>query len=345
VGLLTYVCHGRVLKRIKFPESGNFRVKLAYRTSCNVTRIGDTVIVNRAGDVIPQVKKVLKNLRTGKEKEFKMPGACPVDGSKIVKDGVIYRCANPRCGARHRESLYHFVSRRAFDIRGLGAKIIDRFLDEELIGDSADIFTLKEDDIAVLEGFGEKSAQNIIYEIRSHKVVSLPRFLYSLGILHVGEETAALLARSVMENVKRDKEIIKIRDIIQHMSHVSLDNLQAIHDVGPKVAESIYSWFRVPRNVALLKKLDRVGVRTRVEREKRKGKNLSGKTFVLTGTLETMSRDEAKEKIRVFGGAVSENVSKKTDYVVVGDAPGSKYDKARKFGVRIVREKEFLKMI
>ena len=147
-------------------------------------KIGDTVIVSRAGDVIPQISKVLKELRTGKEKEFKMPAVCPVDGSEVVKEGVIYRCGNKNCGARQREFLYHFVSRAAFNIEGLGPKIIDRFLDEGLIGDAADIFTLKEGDIAALERFGAKSAENIVKEVASKKKISLSRFIYSLGIFY-----------------------------------------------------------------------------------------------------------------------------------------------------------------
>ena len=167
-------------------------------------KIGDTVIVTRAGDVIPQVTKVLKELRNGGEKEFKMPALCPIDGSKVVRDampdgrqGVAYRCSSKTCGARHRESLYHFVSRSAFDIRGLGPKIIDRFLDEGLISDAADIFEIKEGDMATLEQFGEKSAENIIREIESRKKVGLNRFIFSLGILHIGEETANALARTI----------------------------------------------------------------------------------------------------------------------------------------------------
>jgi DNA ligase (NAD+) len=308
-------------------------------------KIGDTVIVSRAGDVIPQVTEVLKSLRTGKEKEFKMPARCPVDSSKVIRDGVIYRCSNKNCGARHRESLYHFVSRGAFNIEGLGPKIIDRFLDEGLIVDAADIFTLEEGDIAALERFGEKSAENIAEEIESRKIVSLPRFIFSLGILHVGEETSALLARHVMENVKRDKGEIKIKNIMAHMSRVSLDNLQTIPDVGPKVAKSIYDWFREARNARLVEKLDAAGVQIETPALKPKSQKLKAKVFVLTGGLESLEREDAKEKIRELGGDVSESVSKKTDYVVAGSEPGSKYEKAKRLGIQVIDEDEFLRMI
>ncbi len=302
-------------------------------------KVGDTVIISRAGDVIPQVTKVLKDLRTGREKEFKMPIHCPVDGSPIVKEGAIHRCSNSRCGARHRESLYHFVSRSAFDIRGLGPKIIDRFMDEGLISDAADIFTLKEGDIAVLERFGEKSAKNIVAEVKEKSRLTLPRFLYSLGILHVGEETAQLLSQQITNS---KLQITKPTDVLKVFQKLSLENLQAIRDIGPVVAKSIYEWFREPQNIKLLEKLDKVGIRiTSYQLPVTKAK-LSGLNFVLTGSLASMTRDEAKEKIRSLGGNVSENVSKKTDYVVVGSEPGSKYEKAKKLGVKIIDEKEFL---
>ena len=315
-------------------------------------KIGDTVIVSRAGDVIPQVTKVLTNLRTGKEQEFHMPKECPVDGSKVVRDPemVAYRCSNKNCGARHKESLYHFVSRGAFNIEGLGPKIIDRFLDEGLVTDAADIFTLKKGDIAVLERFGEKSAENIVKEVREKSTISLPRFIYALGILHVGEETAHALTEKLVGNT-----ILSPKDVLKTFQKMTMEELQNIPDVGPKVAESIHSWFREKRNVALLEKLDKAGIHiekqeARSKRQSREpaaeGKQvLAGQTFVLTGTLESMSRDEAKEKIRAHGGDVSESVSKKTSYVVVGAEPGSKADKAKKLEVKIVNEKEFLALL
>jgi DNA ligase (NAD+) len=306
-------------------------------------KIGDTIIVSRAGDVIPQVKKVLKELRAGKEKEFKMPVVCPVDGSKIVKEGAIYRCSNLRCGARQREFLHHFVSKGAFDIEGLGPKIIDRFLDEGLISDAAEIFTLKEGDIAALPRFGEKSAQNIVKEIQLKKKISLNRFIFALGILHVGEETSRLLAQKIATSEKR--QVKKPIDVLDCISHLTINNLQEIPDVGPAVAQSIYDYFQDKRHQELIKKLDKVGVTLISDMRQVISDKLRGKIFVLTGTLESMSRDEAKEKIRSFDGEVSESVSKKTTYVVAGSEPGSKLEKAKRLGVKVIDEKDFLKLL
>ncbi|MEK7593188.1 MAG: NAD-dependent DNA ligase LigA, partial [Patescibacteria group bacterium] len=300
-------------------------------------KIGDTAVVSRAGDVIPQITSVLKDLRTGKEKEFKIPRQCPIDSAKIVQEGVFYRCSNPKCGARNRESLKHFVSRNAFDIRGLGGKILDRFLDEGLILDAADIFELKEGDISILPGFGEKSAQNIVSEIASRKTIILSRFIYSLGILHVGEETAIVLAREFP--VPSIKEFIKI------YRGISKDEFQKIRDIGPKVAQSIYDWFHNERNIKFLEKFERVGVQIQSIKYQVSSIKLKGKTFVLTGSLELMSRDKAKEKIRELGGDVSESVSKKTDYVITGNEPGSKYERAKELGVKILAENDFLKLL
>ena len=304
-------------------------------------KIGDTVIVSRAGDVIPQISKVIKEMRTGKEKEFKMPKKCPVDGAPVIKDGAIYRCSNPNCGARHREFLKHFVSQKAFNIEGLGPKIIDRFLDEGLISDAADIFELKEGDIAVLERFGEKSAQNIVREIQAKKIIELHRFIYSLGILHVGEETALLLA----DKFQISNSKIQIKDFIKQAQKWTIEELQQIPDIGPKVSQSIYDWFHNKRNIEFLNKLEKVGVQITNYKLQITNYKLKGKVFVLTGTLSSMSREQAKEKIRELGGEVSETVSKKTDYVVVGENPGSKYEKAKKLNIKILNEKEFLKLI
>jgi len=299
-------------------------------------KIGDTVIVTRAGDVIPKITKVLKEFRIGKEKEFHMPKACPIDASPVMRDGVAYKCSNKRCGARNREGIYHFVSRGAFNIEGLGPKIIDRLLDEGLISDAADIFTLKEGDIEVLPRFGEKSAENLIEEVELKKKIMLPRFLYSLGILHVGEETAITLSQEF-------HHVVTISKIIQHFRNLSLDDLSQFKDIGPKIGESIHDWFRDKRNEDFLHRLERNGVE--LEAPARKNGKLAGKTFVLTGTLETLERNEAKEKIRALDGEVSESVSKKTDYVVVGVEPGSKFEKAKKLDVKIIEEKEFIELL
>lgn len=307
-------------------------------------KIGDTVVISRAGDVIPQITEVLKDMRIGKEKAFVMPKECPVDGSPVVRDGVAYRCSNKKCGARNSENIRHFVSRSAFDIRGLGPKIIDRFIDEGLISDVADIFTLTEGDIETLERFGEKSAENLIREINEHKKVSLPRFLYSLGIIHVGEETSRALAS---ELVTRNSQLAThgaIADLIRTVVSLSVEQLQEIPDIGPAVAGSIHEWFSDKHNIELLRRLESLGI-TLTTAQKVAGTKLAGKTFVLTGSLETLSRDEAKEKIRALGGETTESVSKKTSYVVVGIDPGSKYEKAKQLGVTVLTEEEFVKLI
>lgn len=300
-------------------------------------RIGDTVIVSRAGDVIPQVNKVLTDLRTGREKEFHAPKTCPIDGSKVIQEGVFCRCSNPKCGARNREGIRHFVSRTGFNIEGLGPKIIDRFLDEGLISDAADIFDLESGDIAILERFGEKSAENIVNEIQSKRNIPLARFIYSLGILQVGEETAVTLAKYF--------PVSEIKELIKKYKSLLLENLQEIPDVGPKVAQSIYDWFRSERNIRFLEKLEKTGVRIISDKRQGISNKLKGKTFVFTGELESMSREAAKEKVRELGGDISESVSKKTDYVVAGAEPGSKYDKAKQLGVKIIDEKEFLAIL
>jgi len=296
-------------------------------------KIGDTVIVGRAGDVIPDVKKVIKELRTGKEKEFHMPKKCPVCGEPIrqAQDQVAYKCVNKNCPAIRREAIYHFVSKKAFDIDGVGPKIIDQLMDAALIHDAADLFIIKKEDLLNLERFAERSAENTINAIKGKKEVSLNKFIYSLGIDHVGEETAFTLAKKFkkLDNIKK----------------ASLEELKSVSDIGPIVAESIYNWFQRKYNQALIKKFRAAGVRVLEEKTFAKSEKLAGKTFVLTGTLESLGRDEAKEMIRELGGDVSGSVSKSTDYVVAGSEPGSKLDKATKLGLKIISEKEFLKIL
>lgn len=296
-------------------------------------KIGDTVVVGRAGDVIPDIIKVLPELRTGKEKEFKMPKICPACQTKLVKPEAekVWRCPNPECLAKLREYFYHFVSKSAFNIVGLGPKIIDRFLDEGLISDPADLFKLKEGDILPLERFAEKSSENLISAIQSKKKITLPRFIYALGIRNVGEQTSIDLAEHFGS--------------LERLKAASLDQLEGVSDVGPVVAESIYKWFHEKRNIVFLEKLKNSGIQIESLFLKAKSYKLKAKTFVLTGSLETMSREEAKQKIRELGGSISESVSKKTDYLVVGSDPGSKLEKARKLGVNIIDEKTFLSMV
>lgn len=295
-------------------------------------KIGDTVIIQKAGDVIPDVIQVIKDLRTGKEKIFKMPEKCPMCDASIAreKDSPLVKCPNPRCESRHRRSLYYFVSKSALDIDGLGPKIIDALLDNGLIQDAADIFDLKEGDIASLERFGEKSADNIIKAIDAKKEISLDRFIIALGILHAGERTAQVLADKFGS--------------LENLEKASLDELRSIKDVGEVVAKSIYEWFKDKHNKEFLKKL-LARIKIRKFGRKKIGIKLKGLKFVLTGSLGSMSRDEAKEKIRLLGGEAVESVSSKTDYVVAGADSGSKYDKAKKLGVKILNEQKFLDML
>jgi len=308
-------------------------------------KIKDTVIISRAGDVIPKIEKVLTNLRTGKEKEFKMPNYCPVCKTKVVEDegGIIVRCPNKNCPARSVEHFYHFVSKGAFEIKGVGPKIIDRFLDEGLISDISDIFDLKEGDIAPLERYGEKSASNIVKSIENSKNITLNRFIYALGIGHIGEENAVLLAKYFQE--KNQNKKITISDLIRIGKRLKEEELEKVKTIGPKIAKSIIDWFKDEKNLKFLKKLEEKGISLiPVVSSKGRGK-LEGLTFVLTGTLLSMTREEAKRRIREEGGEVSETVSKKTDFVVSGENPGSKYEKAKKLNVKIIKEQEFLKML
>lgn len=303
-------------------------------------KIGDTVVVSRAGDVIPKIIKTLLELRTGKEKEFKMPSVCPHCSSPTATDenGIIHRCPNKNCFAQQKEALYHFVSKTGFDIEGLGPKIIDKLINYNLITDTNDIFTLKTDDLKILEGLGKKSAQNLISAISLKKLIELPRFLFALGIPQIGEQTAIDLTRQIFSAVKKPNDILKIAD------KISLEDLKKIEDIGPKTAQNIFDWFKMTKNRELIEKLNSVGI-TFKKNNQSKNLSLSGKVFVLTGSLETISREGAKQKIRSLGGNISSSVSTKTDFVVAGSSPGEKYDRAKKLGVRILREEEFLKIL
>jgi DNA ligase (NAD+) len=300
-------------------------------------RVGDTVVVRKAGDVIPEVVEVLVAMRSGKEKPFAMPKRCPVCNFPVETrttglgktQSTAYYCSNPECPAKNIRALEHFVT--AYDMIAVGPKILERFKQDGLISDAADLFTLSYDDITGLERFGEKSAEIIVNSIHSHKQITFSKFLYGLGILHVGEQTS--------------------EDIAEHFG--TLDalmraNAEAIADVpniGETIAASILEYFKIPANKMLVKKLLRNGVVILPPTRSVKGGTLSGKTFVLTGTLRGMSRVEAKQKIKALGGSATESVSKNTSYVVAGDAAGSKLAKAEKLGVPVLDEAQFLKIL
>ncbi|GMX58983.1 MAG: NAD-dependent DNA ligase LigA [Candidatus Microsyncoccus archaeolyticus] len=294
-------------------------------------KIGDTVIVGRAGDVIPEVVRVFPELRTGKERYFEMPKYCPSCDTKLIKPGkdVIWRCPNPKCFARKLKYFNHFVSRSAFNMEGLGPKIIERLLDEGLVSDPADLFDLKKGDLFDLERFGEKSAENIIESIQKRKTITYSRYIYSLGIRNVGIKTANDLSKQFKS--------------IKEFQKASIEDLEKILEIGPIVAKSIFEWFKDKDNIEFIEKLESKGVV--YEKTKQAKGKLKGLSFVITGTLNSFSREVAKEKIEELGGEIFGSISKNLDYLIVGENPGLKYDKAKKLGIKIIKEKDFLKML
>jgi DNA ligase (NAD+) len=295
-------------------------------------KIGDTVIVRRAGDVIPDVVKVLPKLRTGKEKEFHMPHRCPMCGGPVVRlEGeVAYKCANKNCYAVNRRNLMHFVSKPAMNIEGMGEKIVDQLMKEGLVSDASDLYQLEEGDLEPLARFAEKSAKNLVEAIRQSRQVPLAKFLNALGILHVGEETALDLANHFGS--------------IGKLKRASLDELNSISNIGGVVAKSIFDWFAAQRNKKLLGRLLKF-IRITNPKITRKKQTLSGMTIVLTGELATLTRDQAKEAVRARGGDIASSVSKNTSLVVAGANPGSKFDNAKELGIKIIDEKDFFKLI
>jgi len=294
-------------------------------------QIGDTVLIERAGEVIPHVLKVVKE---GKNRRpFVMPKECPVCGTKIHKaEGeVAYRCVNAACPAKLKESLLHFAGRHAMNIDGLGAKIVDQLVDKGLVKDFADLYSLKLEQLAGLERMAEKSAQNLLDEIEASKSNSLARLIYALGIPFVGERTAQLLAEHFGS--------------LDKLASATVEELSEVPEVGPKVAASIVEFFSEPANRKLVEKLRKAGLRFTEERKAPRDSRLAGKTFVFTGALAHRSREDAEELVASHGGKVSSSVSKKTDYVVVGSEPGSKYDKAKSLGVTILDEAQFEKLL
>jgi DNA ligase (NAD+) len=298
-------------------------------------RIGDTVILQKAGDVIPDIVEVLKELRTGKEKVFIFPkkiDACGGDGLiERIPGQAAWRCLNKNSFAQQKRKFYHFVSKKAFNMDGCGPRIVDVLLDNNLITNFDDIFTLKRGDLLLLPRFAEKSVDNLLSSIENSRKVTLNRFIVSLSIPQVGEETAIDLANNF-----KNLENIRKADVAE---------LERINGVGEIVGRSVYEWFSDKENKKLVDRLlKQVKIET-VKNETEKAGKLSGKSFVVTGSLFSMSRDEAKDKIRALGGDISESVSSKTSYLVVGENPGSKFDKAKKLGVEILDESKFINLI
>jgi len=292
---------------------------------------GDTVLVERAGEVIPHVLQVVKHGK--EEKRFRMPDKCPECGTKIHKDeeGVAYRCVNVSCPARRRESLLHFASRHAMNIDGLGDKLVDQLVEKGLVKDFADLYKLDVDELADLERMAEKSAQNLVDEIAASKKNSLARLIYALGIRFVGERTAQLLAAHFGSMDK--------------LADASEEDLTGVTEVGPKVAEGILEFFSESANRKLIDRLRAAGVNMKEERAAPKSAKFAGMTFVFTGTLAKRSREDAEALVAAHGGKAGSSVSKKTNYVVVGADPGSKFDKAKSLGVPILDEGQFEKLL
>jgi DNA ligase (NAD+) len=292
-------------------------------------RAGDWVLVQRAGDVIPEVLKVITSKRTGQEKPFKMPATCPVCGTGLVRPPgeAVTRCPNPDCSAQLKRSIRHFASKGAMDIDGLGEKIVEQLVENSLIQDVADLYHLQVADLVPLERFAEKSSQNIVAAISRSKSPSLGRFIYALGIRYVGEATANLLAQHFQT--------------LEAVLAASPEELLQVEGVGPQVAGSIREFCQNPKNLALLHKLLDAGVQPQSPEEPTQAARLAGKTFVFTGSLQHFSREEAKALVTAQGGKVASTVSGKTDYVVVGQDPGSKLAKARELGLSLLNEPEF----
>jgi DNA ligase (NAD+) len=307
-------------------------------------RIGDTVILQKAGDIIPEIVMVLRDLRTGKEKKVSAPSECPLCGSKTEKkkmgekdelSAALY-CSNGSCYAVELQNIIHGVSKKGFNIVGLGEKVVEQLMAEELISDLSDVFTLIEGDLLPLERFAPKSTKKLLEAIEKSKSILAKKFLFALGIRYVGEETAELLLEALPNQT--DQRPSKWG---QQMSRIALAELEDINGVGKTVAKSLKNWLDTESNQLLLEKLEQAGVELVFEKKKSLGGSLLGKTFVLTGELASFTRDGAKDMIKKHGGTVTNSVTKKTDYLLLGDKPGSKYQDARKLGTEILNEDQF----
>jgi DNA ligase (NAD+) len=296
-------------------------------------RIGDMVIVQRAGEVIPEIVGPVASLRTGEEKIFYMPAQCPVCGAEVIKpEGeAMHRCPNAACPAQALERIKHFVSRGAMDIEGIGEKLSTALFNAGLVKDVADLYYLTREQLLRLERMGEKSVANILNSIERSKDRALPRVIFALGILHVGWETAELLADHFPS--------------IDRLARASREELLSIPSIGAKIADSILAFFAQKENQRIIEKLRKAGVRLEAEAAKPKELPLAGLEFVLTGRLETFPRQEAEARIKALGGSVGSSVTKKTSYLIVGADPRSKLDKARALGTKLLTEEEFLRMV
>ena len=298
-------------------------------------RIGDSVIVRRAGDVVPEVVRVIKEKRPSTAKVFKMPQYCPICNSQVIRiDGeAAQRCTGQlKCEAQAKQAISHYVSRKAMNIEGLGAKIIDHFFEKGMIKNISDIYQLDYEEIQKMEGFGEKSAENLKDAIELSKNTTLAKFIYALGIRNVGEATS--------------KDIVKKLGTLDNVMKASIDDFLEINDVGPVVAQSLHQFFQEDENKVIINNIIEFGVKWDDQAQNvTNDQKLNQQTFVVTGTLENFSRDEIKELIENNGGKVSGSVSKKTSYVIIGDNPGSKADKAAELGVKIINEEQLMELL
>jgi DNA ligase (NAD+) len=298
-------------------------------------RIGDYVLVERGGDVIPKVVKVIESKRTGKEKKFRMPAKCPVCGGHVsrLEGEAVSRCIAADCPAQLIGRLLHFASRRAMRIEGLGVALAEQLLEKKMVTDVADLYRLTIDDLAALERMAKKSASNVLAQIEASKSRGLSNLIYGLGIRHVGERTAGILAKQFGS--------------LERLGAATVEQLDDVHEIGLTMAQSIHDWFADPGNKELCRRLKEAGVRTEIDAQETgaSDQRFAGKVFVLTGTLPGMTRDEAREAIEARGGRVTGSVSKKTDFVVAGAEPGSKLDKANELRVKVIDEAEFKKML
>ncbi len=331
-GILTPVAH---LKPVRV---GGVEVKRASLHNYDEVvrkdiRIGDHVIVQRAGDVIPEVVKPLTDKRTGKETKFSMPRKCPVCDTPVsrIEDEAYHRCTNLRCSAQVLERIIHFASKGGVDVDGLGPKLIEQFLQKEMIGDFSDLYYLKKDDVVGLERMAEKSADNLMAALEQSKSADLPHLVYALGINNVGEYVAGVLAAQFGS--------------LDKIASVGQEELSQIEGIGPIVAQSIVDFFANKENQSVLEKLKKAWGELPTYEIFTGPKPLDGKTFVLTGGLEKYTREQSKKIIQDLGGKVASSVSKKTDFVVAGSDPGSKYEKAQKLNIAILSEQDFLKLV
>jgi DNA ligase (NAD+) len=295
-------------------------------------RIGDTVVVRRAGDVIPEVVKVVTSKRTGSEKRFVMPKSCPVCGSDVLRlpGEAAHRCVGISCAAQLKGRIRHFASKRAMDIDGLGIKLIEQLVDKGMVKDVADLYDLTVDDLAALERMAKKSAENLVKALAKSKHPTLSRFLYALGMRHVGEHIAQVLGREA--------------PALDRFFKISVEELENIPGIGPEVAHSINGFFQDKKNREVIKRLQKAGVEIAAPRTKQ-ALPLQGKTFLFTGALEGMTRDEAKDLVLALGGEIAASAGRGVAYVVVGKEPGSKYAKAKELGLTIINEAEFKRLV